>query len=1213
MFFDPNNDVTLRYDKTLHKIFDINEDSVADKESPELINYLTCSGTMISSNLYLTAAHCINASLLYEDSFWGPYRYANPDLINKDQFPPFAYVFFDYQDKRDHHLRERVVYAVKSVVEVGDIYSDDYAILELYDIPLRNEPFYYYYNENILSRAGISHKFKRIEKKLLNIDDDIAVIGYPLSYPEVISTGKVTKSNYDEDYYFNHSAHIYSGNSGSGILNTDGNIAGICHAVMGKVNEKPSLDIKISYIVEQSDILSGRIDNDGDGIPFLDDKCPSIYDPNQEDWNNNGIGDACEDSDNDGVIDAVDNCPEKWNPFETMANPSSEIIKGLEAIGNGYWEHTNIGDKYIWQPDHDLDGIGDACDSSAGSQNEGGYSVSIAYKPKGSISLPVTGFGEINKTISISIAGGYYKNYFPVNNGDGKHRVHYCGADLQEYCPNGLWNSEKTGCTLTSYNNWDSVCETETLESGTKIGHTHATASNLIVNGRTRCPQIAWTDNSKDADNINYKNAENYKRPVTASQNISTIKPSAYWNWRADIYAQYNCGEDDYYKYYALCEENGEIRSKTPMYYTLSSNYATNDERYLINGSVNPEYFKNFLTRENINDYNSVGKWSLASRSNTEPAKIEYSNATLNLAEIMKQFREIVSQGLLDSSAQNILIPMESFISGNVSFTRYQHGGFININNSDLNLTTSSIDSLPLMQAVIEDMNSNATYTISETSDNVYELFANYAPSSDWQKIGTVTNYSDYLINSIKSAAVYDNTIYFIGSTMLRSVTQFLYKIVREEDDSYVLKKVLQQNLGMNSSVKLIPALGNIYIAADKDGVMEISEVDLAEGKISEIESDIKPFYSLPLNIIGTETGIYLTGRYNPENSKSTSVMKFDKTNGWQIINDNINADTEKLIMNNIDGRIVMTNILSTNDTTSRIELDTADNSIKIEEVETVDIFQLDTEEPHYCVSETGNSIYPGITERYGTCNSVTDYNYDSHLYFDYKLTVAGYKNNLYIGGLSGIRRIKIESDGTLKKKKLTTNGKTNNLAISENRMYAANYGEIDIFKIAEDGSIDKKSDINSDKCENIRIAKGMLFTAENKKVKIYDLSDPYNPSLISSITADGEVVDLEVVKDKLYIYREKTKWFSTKGYVEIYDISNIKSPQKRNSFNQKCNDAEMQSFGDTVYLGCKNGQFKASENGLTKMSGEKNYLREGYAYKGILYQVFSGKLHLSK
>ena|GEM_PF-4933382 len=88
---------------------------------------------------------------------------------------------------------------------------------------------------------------------------------------------------------------------------------------------------------------------------------------------------------------------------------------------------------------------------------------------------------------------------------------------------------------------------------------------------------------------------------------------------------------------------------------------------------------------------------------------------------------------------------------------------------------------------------------------------------------------------------------------------------------------------------------------------------------------------------------------------------------------------------------------------------------------------------------------------------------------------------------------------------------------------------------------------------------------------------------------------------------------------VSVFDISDLENTQKVSDFSRYCNDPEMQKrFDDaqrpinSVYLGCKNGTFKVTENGLQKVNGSKNCLREGYVYDGILYQVFSGTLHLS-
>lgn len=57
------------------------------------------------------------------------------------------------------------------------------------------------------------------------------------------------------------------------------------------------------------------VDRDADGVPNPADNCIGSANPNQNDTDADGAGDACDvDDDNDAVVDAADNCPLAVNP-----------------------------------------------------------------------------------------------------------------------------------------------------------------------------------------------------------------------------------------------------------------------------------------------------------------------------------------------------------------------------------------------------------------------------------------------------------------------------------------------------------------------------------------------------------------------------------------------------------------------------------------------------------------------------------------------------------------------------------------------------------------------------------------------------------------------------------------------------------------------------------------------------------------------------------
>ena len=139
---------------------------------------------------------------------------------------------------------------------------------------------------------------------------------------------------------------------------------------------------------------SGDADTDGDGVPNWDangsriDNCPTVPNGycnvedddcdidrdgevsimelaagNQRDWNQDGVGDACDDVDEDGIADYLDICPSVSNPPDENGIQDATVCSDID--GDGLSDRVdNCPDLYNpRQRDGDEDGIGDWCDN----------------------------------------------------------------------------------------------------------------------------------------------------------------------------------------------------------------------------------------------------------------------------------------------------------------------------------------------------------------------------------------------------------------------------------------------------------------------------------------------------------------------------------------------------------------------------------------------------------------------------------------------------------------------------------------------------------------------------------------------------------------------------------------------------------------------------------------------------------------------------------
>uniref|UniRef100_A0AAQ5ZBS5 Thrombospondin 1b n=1 Tax=Amphiprion ocellaris TaxID=80972 RepID=A0AAQ5ZBS5_AMPOC len=95
-------------------------------------------------------------------------------------------------------------------------------------------------------------------------------------------------------------------------------------------------------------------DDDNDGIPDDRDNCPFVYNPRQYDYDRDDVGDRC------------DNCPYNSNPDQTDTDNNGEgDACAVDIDGDGILnEKDNCPYVYnVDQRDTDLDGVGDMCDN----------------------------------------------------------------------------------------------------------------------------------------------------------------------------------------------------------------------------------------------------------------------------------------------------------------------------------------------------------------------------------------------------------------------------------------------------------------------------------------------------------------------------------------------------------------------------------------------------------------------------------------------------------------------------------------------------------------------------------------------------------------------------------------------------------------------------------------------------------------------------------
>lgn len=976
-------------------------------------------------------------------------------------------------------------------------------------------------------------------------------------------------------------------------------------------------------------------DSDMDRIRDGFDNCPTTWNPDQIDSDKDGVGDAC------------DVCSTDYNPLVEETNPYQElfaarddgVFAGAEYLGYGHFSADRT--RFIWQPDHDLDGVPDACDIDFAYNkitDVSGYS--IFGKLAGSIIFGGSKDRYAEISVTMPQGSGFNATDTDCMNGSCQTAVHYCALNYQEKMMENKWgtdgfctNTELTGNPIYTT---PFYCDFGFSHGSDDYNPNSTGGPESILRWKRRVSTIYKPSESEiQASFSDDPNELNMYRPSLQTSSHGVIRH--FWNWRRDWYTNEECNDPDNKINKASCRsviDGGEHIEEATMYYTLSSSIKTADGNYLnpAEDAINSVYFASGLNKHaRSSRYGTDGEL-------TAVMELNHSTTPMYIPPFpgIEPPLDLVEMELCRFCYWKIpqkLIPDENGMpewAAIKSISRWSLGK--QDGNYFFNTQQLSFPASPELLGEASNENIYAVTSITEDAGTEYELRLNTSASgAAWNKIGIIQNW-DAEIHTVQSIETLGNSIYMISNKLNDNGIPNLVRInplafpvatCNQPQPLHTMIDLGALDLGF-ASIKLLSTDKNLYfIGSDAtNNIMKLYRLN-SDNQLDEITGVAPPARAI-VNVYQEERYIFLVGGINYNDELLQDLWRFDTyTEEWEQVPVVLNGDFSKVIAQPVEGKLVMANpIINGNTTHPAFAFDPqvgAVSDIVIEYV-AIPVTAVEYEELNaYCIVDGNGDAVPGIY-RDGGCDALQQYNHQTTTYFDYKYTLSGSGKRLFLGGLTGIRTALVLEGGSLQNEYFKWVGHAvNNIQISGNRLFAASSDKIRIYEVDE-GELTQIGIINADDPRNIRIADGKLFVADGRQVSIWNVNGG-TPVLEREISTSYKVKDLEISDGILYIYEEEYYWYwfwlrkHTK--FEVIELGEEAGDEEVTyTTDVECGDSEMMQDLDSVYLGCSNGQHrigKGDGTALSNIGGEKNYFRDSYTYENRVYQTFSGAVHLSK
>ena len=994
----------------------------------------------------------------------------------------------------------------------------------------------------------------------------------------------------------------------------------------------------------EGDVVSADYDGDFDGIPDFLDNCPTYSNSNQLDSDDDGVGDICDncpfygnsdqrDSDGDKVGDACDNC--KNVPNKRVLN-NSEIVLGScdtydysgltpvctdgGAISMPETKKSLYKDEagnWLWQPDHNLNGIGDTCDIEDGTIANSEFVEWAEFPtiPTGNSKVEFVdqnsqeehGYIRKNETLAVTID---MKSTNPTKK-DEIATTRYCWLSERK---RNLWGTDGYCTTEEKHNQNYDRC------NDTNFGYSHGTEPVPV--------------NEFGEENWKFIKQKNNQRESNEFTTITTNEGKTInWDWRYDLRT-----DDDTFENALTTPpqcENVSLgvcmdQNVPKFYYTMSTGVYSGDpnEEYIKNNEINSAFFKNNK------------KYTRSSRLLLEPVIISYHKeffmtvfppkychgAPCNFP--MEEWHDMIIDRLIHGPLPFEMPITEHYFKNDYGSDLINTGvAFREWNNNALGMPSVVEKSRPLLLLTITKNASGMNEGILAVQNNTllslrdiqeptssnftFEIVTMDANSNgDWRTKG-ILDVSE-IPNFMPITSTYHNRELYVVSKNGGN-TAHIYRIDKTDQtitpQQFInicpLRWIFEPiDLGSLTGLSKITlhSVGNSLFALGKSGnVMKIFKLSELNGEpyFAEISSTNMPEGRDVYNVEIQDDVLYLAGGAEfGENSADlkTDIWRFTETDGWQLIRNDINMFPVTLRIDfDGDNIILADRVIRPNGMTNRA-IFAADGTGDIV-IETVPVEGANIQGfGDYCLKETSTTLQSGL-EQSGECVPFTHQWYNSFSAGASVYSLDGKGERLYVGTNNAIKVYDI-SDQTspVLVSSFSTNSRVNDLEVYGDALFAATNGGLYKLDASNDTltqTLFVSAFLNSQ--YKVEVYDGKLYVGDDSGIKVRDLD---TLSVLTSVN-NGSVLDFAIENGEIGLYKDAL--FSP---VEIRDAETL--ILKANEFFG-CFEIEVGSSDGRFYLSCDDEIYRFEDDGdggvsFTELSGDIRELQDVYTYNGYAY-----------